>query len=786
MSRTSGGGGGGGKGGAARVKIPESVRQTILSIREITGKQHSDEDIYSVLQDCSMDPNDTTQKLLYLDTFHEVKRKRDKKKEISVPLSRGARSGRGNHSAKNVYPDGAGGRNAVHRENGVYQKTERGSSNLLPVKERVKGDAAVPETKASTLMPNGPSTLINGSPTGCVPHSASGKDANLIHDISDDDAKKPSTLSLLPAVPSSAPNQMSESVVQAQKGSPISTTIPASLSGVYSSASDPVLPPSTARNPGAVGAIKREVRIQPTTVEQNHIPGNKHISPEVESELPKNEKTASTIIYTMNEKSAPGNSKVAEMNELSETPKHSLPAHNSLLGNVPASAVDDSLLSKESDVPLKVVSSEDAQTERSSILLPEQTIANGHVIFPDHFKVPEALKSGLTFGSFDSKSGSGSKHSNGEVNSAHVVGSSHENDELAREPSSSDQSISSTLVDHVAEQLESAQVFDKVPKPESDAAATPDSTFDKPAQEIMLISEGHQNPTVQIAPNYGYGIMPMQAGHFVQFEGHEIQARDVSRLSGFVNENPTTSSSPSPSPSPTPPVQNPVAASPQPILFRPPYPPNYFPYGHYYNPYFLPPMHQFLTHNGLPQQPSPGNAYLGPTAAAQGVKFPVPQYKPGTSTGNPTPIGLQSLYGSYGGSPPIAFNPGPPATSGNSASNEDLSASQLKESQIYATGPLNDVSAWISAGQDVSNLHLNSLYHMTPQGQHLAFSPAQPGHGPFPGIYAPVQTIAAPATVNPLLQQTQGLSAGVETVGHPAGAYQQNQLAQMNWNAATY
>ncbi|XP_065862723.1 GBF-interacting protein 1-like isoform X2 [Euphorbia lathyris] len=784
MSRTSGGGGKGGGGGAARVKIPESVRQTILSIREITGKQHTDEDIYSVLQDCSMDPNDTTQKLLYLDTFHEVKRKRDKKKEkeTSSTLSRGARSGRGNHSAKHVYADGAGMRNAIHqRENGVYQKTDRGSSTSLPVKEKVKSDATAPETKASTVTPNGPSTLINGSSPGCVPHSPAGKDVNVIHDISDDDVKKISSLSLLP---SSAPDQMPESVVQTQQGNPTSPAIPASLSGVYSSASDPVLPPSIARNPGAVGAIKREVRSQPSAVEQNPMLGNKHIPPIIESELPKNEKTASTIIYPVKEKTT--KLKAAEINDLSETPKQSLPSHDSLLAIVPASSVDDMPSSKESDAPLKVVSSEDAQIEKTSILLPEQTIANGHVIFPDHFKVPEAVKSGLTFGSFDSISGPGTKcgSDNGcEVNSANAVGSSHENDETAREPSSSDQSITSTVVDH-PDQLESSQVFDKLPKPESEAAPTSDSKFDKAAQEIMLITEGHQNPTIQIAPNYGYGIMPMQAGHFVQFEGHEIQARDVSRVSGFVNENPTTSSSPNPSPSPTPPVQNPVAASPQPILFRPPYPPNYFPYGHYYNPYFLPPMHQFLTHNGLPQQPSAGNAYLGPTAAAPGMKFPVPQYKPGTSTGNPTPIGIQSLYGSYGGSP-IGFNPGPPVTSGNSASNEDLSASQLKESQIYATGPLNDVSAWISApGQDVSSLHLNSLYHVTPQGQHLAFSPAQPGHGPYPGIYAPVQTIAAPSTVNPHHQQTQGMSAAVETVGHPAGAYQQTQIAQMNWNAS--
>lgn len=57
---------GGDDDGGFRVTIPAHVRPLIQSIRETTGKQHGDEEIYSVLQDCSMDPNETAQKLLYL------------------------------------------------------------------------------------------------------------------------------------------------------------------------------------------------------------------------------------------------------------------------------------------------------------------------------------------------------------------------------------------------------------------------------------------------------------------------------------------------------------------------------------------------------------------------------------------------------------------------------------------------------------------------------------------------------------------------------------------------
>lgn len=62
-------GGGGGRGGGAErsgVTIPDNAKKMIQSIREITRKQHSDEEIYAVLKECAMDPNETAQKLLYL------------------------------------------------------------------------------------------------------------------------------------------------------------------------------------------------------------------------------------------------------------------------------------------------------------------------------------------------------------------------------------------------------------------------------------------------------------------------------------------------------------------------------------------------------------------------------------------------------------------------------------------------------------------------------------------------------------------------------------------------
>ncbi|RRT71979.1 hypothetical protein B296_00013204, partial [Ensete ventricosum] len=59
--------------------IPTGSRKLVQSLREIV---HCPEpEIYAMLRECNMDPNEAVHRLLGQDTFHEVKSKRDKKKE---------------------------------------------------------------------------------------------------------------------------------------------------------------------------------------------------------------------------------------------------------------------------------------------------------------------------------------------------------------------------------------------------------------------------------------------------------------------------------------------------------------------------------------------------------------------------------------------------------------------------------------------------------------------------------------------------------------------------------
>ncbi|GKA61096.1 putative GBF-interacting protein [Tanacetum coccineum] len=61
--------------------VPISSKKMIQSLKEIVNGV-PDAEIYATLKDCNMDPNEAVNRLLSQDTFHEVKSKREKKKEV--------------------------------------------------------------------------------------------------------------------------------------------------------------------------------------------------------------------------------------------------------------------------------------------------------------------------------------------------------------------------------------------------------------------------------------------------------------------------------------------------------------------------------------------------------------------------------------------------------------------------------------------------------------------------------------------------------------------------------
>ncbi|KAJ4830667.1 hypothetical protein Tsubulata_038778 [Turnera subulata] len=732
MSRKAGGGGG----GAARSTVPEAALGLIKDIREITGKQHSDEDIYTVLQDCNMDPDETAQRLLYIDTFHEVKSKRDRRKETSVVKGRWARGGRGNYYAPRS--DAIGRRNSAYRrENGAIYTSEKDSSASVQASQGRNDMLPLPVAKDSAINGNGHSSLANGSSN--LGHGPPYPDGEVLtKDNPPVDVKNPETVVPLPAVASSVSNRTFMSVVR-----------------------DHIPAPSTARHAGVQDAVNTRLGLK--VAEQNQIEANGQVSLSLGSKSPKNEKVASRIVNSRKEQKASGKSKTAAKNTLSEPVQvSSLSKHDDSL---PISSSGKPSSSTEGSVEQAMVSPEDAQAEAISKSLHKPPMPNGYVTFPDHLKVPDALKSGLIFGNFDVTPGSGTNYSDGsgsDLTSTNTIQLSNEIDAIAQESSTSNEGISTTTHVNHSDKSDSSQ---HVPEQAADVLmfSKSDPAVDQIRHNPLLHGEVDVNSIGGGPPNYAASIMPTEGDSDSDSEqnvGDDGQARVDSHLSSFASENPTSSSTPNLSP----PVLNSPAAS-QPVFFRPPYPPNFFQYGHYFNPYFVP-MH-LVSHSGLPQQ----------QAAGSGGKLSLQSLKPVSGAGNPTPIA--PLYGSFGSSL-TSFNPVPAVSSGTSGGDgEGLSASQLKENNA---GPLREVAAWIPPqGQDITSLQqLNSLYHLH-QGQHLSFSPARPGHGPYPGIYQAVQSVAALASVNPPVQQSQAISGANETIAAPSAAAQQPQLAQMNW-----
>ncbi|KAI3695351.1 hypothetical protein L1987_78347 [Smallanthus sonchifolius] len=225
-----------------RVSIPNNVRKMIQNLKEITGS-HSEDEIYAMLKECSMDPNETAQKFLLQDPFHEVKRKRDRKKENlnkeSTELrwkpgmqGRGNRGGRLNYSSRHISisNDAVGGRTSVSaKENGVGKGVVDGQSRPIRSSSRAVNINIVPAAHISV---------------GSDKKSEVGPTVGVRSGIAD------------------GPLISSPNTTPASKAPP-------SPPGVYLSDSDPILVPSH-DSLLPVGTIRRESKSQPNPVEQIH------------------------------------------------------------------------------------------------------------------------------------------------------------------------------------------------------------------------------------------------------------------------------------------------------------------------------------------------------------------------------------------------------------------------------------------------------------------------------------------------------------------------------------
>ncbi|TKY72333.1 cell wall protein AWA isoform X2 [Spatholobus suberectus] len=123
MSGKGGGSHNNGGGKALSASIPASSRKMVQSLKEIVSN-FPDHEIYATLKDCNMDPNEAVSRLLSQDPFHEVKSKREKKKETKDPTDSRARG-----SGMNSTSSRGGGRAGTDRHGGRGGANQFGSSD---------------------------------------------------------------------------------------------------------------------------------------------------------------------------------------------------------------------------------------------------------------------------------------------------------------------------------------------------------------------------------------------------------------------------------------------------------------------------------------------------------------------------------------------------------------------------------------------------------------------------------------------------------------------------------
>ncbi|XP_022928373.1 GBF-interacting protein 1-like [Cucurbita moschata] len=855
------------------ASIPNSVRTTIENIKEITGN-HSNDEIYAMLKECSMDPNETTQKLLLQDTFHEVKSKRERRKENANNREsvesrwktgmqgRGGRGVRINSSPRYISHDTGGGRNlGPGKENGVNQAIEKGGSLSVQASHETKSKEKIPVT-SSLSVGNGATSVASGSVAEVTSSLAeiSGKGSALPPINANKNPNR--VLGMRPSSEPPIPNSDNSVALNSSSDPFVESQLPGSVDTITCGGNTLHRDEPTTVNP-----VENKLVLEASEIGKSLARGNQPIkSPKIE-ESQLNEVSPPSV-------SMQGSSTVSLPSNYNKRPQQVIGSHKASSNKEWKPKTTSSAVIQQSrtvgaaaaasEVPAVTLNDTDHLEPASRVLdsveatlklqkkLEDLHVSKSQlVILPNHIQVPESERSKLSFGSFGIGFGvSVTDPSGPEDDQRHTPMSeaSVDADENAEEEASSyPNALRSTEdVESPDRPRSPSQMAENLSPTGADLSSNTIHEFNDLKQETGLPSGGHTNSVAQTSSSYGIGfISPVVGSQIAAVENSDSQGCDSSRLPSFVVQQHFDPSSyyaqfyrsgendgrlspflspgvaakyngnvamlpPSSSQSPQEGVvlstagptalltqaaglmQSSIAMTQQPMpVFRPPagvhishYPPNYLPYGHYFSPFYVPPppIHQFVGNNAFPQQPQGGNIFPAPpAAAAAAVKYSIPQYKMGANSGNPSHIGVPSGYGPYGSSAP-GYSPSTAAPAGNTVANDDLGASQFKENSVYITGPQSDGSAvWIGApGRDMSSLPANSFYNLPPPGQHVTFTPTQTGHGTFASIYHQAQAVTG-AGVHPLLQQSQAVAGGVDTVGPGGNIYQQPQHSQINW-----
>ncbi|OIT02780.1 PREDICTED: uncharacterized protein LOC109227409 isoform X1 [Nicotiana attenuata] len=814
--------------------LSAGVREILESIKEVVGN-HSDADIYVALKETNMDPNETAQKLLNQDPFHEVKRRRDRKKEnhgyrsstapengsysehgtqemrVNTHVNRNIR--RGSYS-RTALPDAGLTREfRVVRDNRVSQN---GNSSIKPVQTSTSAEPVVLNTSAQSSSKG---TSVKKLSTGSHSSQAPNRNSQYTHS---NEAKLSGTngQGLTGEIQASVSQSASQMRGVKPNGSrPHSMTSSSnSVIGVYSSFSDPVHVPSLDSRPAAkVGAIKREVGVV----------GARRQSAETFAKPSSSQSRSISNLHMEQARQDGGNSKGSlrplssnsrsDQSAVSDSPKSSLPVGRSFSGNQHINRQHQPVghqktvqwkpkLNQKSSVndPGVIGKSSQALTDKSEDLEKEgsqlqdkmsRLNISDNVIIAEHIRVSETDRFRLTFGSFGA-----------ELKSAKDL-----DEESQTESSRLSVLVSEPSTDEIgSKQLDLAD--DRVQNP----------GLTSPGSGVILdqkLADNRESSSPEDLGNYSdVGLVQDNGASYTPPESQQQQ--DASNLSSFSTYDPQTgydipyfrpavdealhgqgaqealsSHVANSMPASTIPMVQQVQQH-QPIAQM--YPQvhvshfaNLMPYRHVFSPVYVPPMAMpgYSSNPAYPHPPNGSNYLLMPGGgshlSANGLKYGIQQFKS-------VPTGSASGFGNF--TSPTGYAINTPGVIGSATGLEDSSRMKYKDGNLYVPNPQAETSEMWMNPRDISSLQSGSYYSMSGQTPHATYLPSHSGHASFnaaaaaaqsshmqyPGLYHPQPTaMANPHHLGSAMAGNVGMAAAAP--GAQVGAYQQPQLGHMNW-----
>ncbi|KAF5793422.1 putative GBF-interacting protein [Helianthus annuus] len=799
--------------------LSAGVRKTIQSIKEIVGN-HSDADIYVALKETNMDPNETTQKLLNQDPFHEVKRKRDKKKEVTPikgptpvrprkPIEKPTEQ-----LVQGMKPNTHSDRSSFRRAGFVRSNISGRTRQFRVVRDnRISQNEIKPSAKSSV------SVTTKEPPTSTAHEKSSAEDSKTLKPVVnppiDSLSKQVKGVSLTASGKRPVVSNVTPPVQVATKPHDSVTSPNSSVIGVYSSSSDPVHIPSLASRPAAnVGAIKRE--IGPVGVRRHATSENPTKLGSVQATSVSNSKDHFRSFPATSKTDQHSQSNVVESvpsgrsfnNQYGSRPHQQLVTHHKApQANKewkPKSSQKPSVIEVGVIGTSKKSTSSPAKNSKDLIfgsfeVEPElpQNHEDQNVIIAAHIRVSETDRCRLTFGSLGVDSDLPQN-----VDESHVEPLARLDDSLsASSPESSiDEPSGSKPAELVDEQSSGSvspgsrtsepQLTDKV---ESSSPQNMENYTNigmvRHSSPSYAPSETHQQQGSSELPSFsqaydsqsGYDMSYFRPASDESLRGQVLQTPQEGFNSHVANSIPATTI-------PMVQQQAPVAAQMYPQVHLPHFA-NLMPYRQFISPVYVPPMVMpgYSNNPTYSPHPSTGNSYLmmaGANSAhvsANGLKYAIPQYK-SVQAGSPTGFGNFTS--------PTGYALNTPGVVGSASGLDDSSRLKYKDGNIYVPNPQAETSELWMNPRDMPSMQSASYYNMAGQSPHAAYMPSHTGHASFnaaaaqsshmqfPGLYHPPPQGAAVANAH---HMGGNVGVGAGAPGTQVGYQQQPQLSQLNW-----